>query len=179
KMINSKKKGARGEREFRDVLNKYFPESSRRGQQYCGANGDADVICEALPDYHFEVKRTETVLYKKWLEQADKDCKEKTPIVVHKFNNGKWKAIIDAERLLLLLQDTRDNKNITLSESELALRKEIHTEQMLKEKIVSNDELRKEFHITREALDRALEWNKNSALNRLKERDDYLRKLAC
>jgi Holliday junction resolvase len=41
--MNSRAKGARGERELASVLrNEGF--DARRGQQYCGANGDADLL---------------------------------------------------------------------------------------------------------------------------------------
>jgi len=43
KMKNSRAKGARGERELSNLL-KDHGYNTRRGQQYCGANGDADVI---------------------------------------------------------------------------------------------------------------------------------------
>ena len=41
--INSKAKGAAGERELARKLKEYGYDC-RRGQQYCGANGDADVV---------------------------------------------------------------------------------------------------------------------------------------
>lgn len=52
--MNSRQKGARGERELAKVLRSYGYET-RRGQQYCGANGDADVM--GLPGIHIECKR--------------------------------------------------------------------------------------------------------------------------
>ena len=48
-MTNSREKGARGERELARVLRQYGY-NSRRGQQYSGANGDADVV--GLPGIH-------------------------------------------------------------------------------------------------------------------------------
>ena len=54
--INSRSKGAKGERELAKILREYgYP--CRRGQQYSGANGDADVV--GLPNIHIEVKRRE------------------------------------------------------------------------------------------------------------------------
>ena len=47
--INSRQKGAKGERELSKVLHGYGY-NCRRGQQYCGANGDADVV--GLPGIH-------------------------------------------------------------------------------------------------------------------------------
>ena len=42
-MTNSRAKGARGERELANLLKEYGYEC-RRGQQFSGANGDADVV---------------------------------------------------------------------------------------------------------------------------------------
>ena len=39
--MNSRQKGARGERELANLL-KEHGYNTRRGQQYCGANGDAE-----------------------------------------------------------------------------------------------------------------------------------------
>ena len=50
--MNSKQKGARGERELSSKLKEYGYET-RRGQQYCGANGDADVV--GLPGIHIVI----------------------------------------------------------------------------------------------------------------------------
>ena len=41
--MNSRQKGARGERELASKLREYGY-NTRRGQQYSGANGDADVV---------------------------------------------------------------------------------------------------------------------------------------
>ena len=54
--MNSRRKGAEGERELARVLQEYGFDS-RRGQQYCGANGDADVV--GLQGVHIECKRVE------------------------------------------------------------------------------------------------------------------------
>lgn len=52
----SRNKGKAGERELAKLL-RSFGFETRRGQQYCGANGDADVI--GLPNIHIECKRNE------------------------------------------------------------------------------------------------------------------------
>ena len=57
-MTNSRAKGCRGEREIAKILREYGYEA-RRGQQYSGFNGDADVV--GLPGYHIEVKRVENL----------------------------------------------------------------------------------------------------------------------
>lgn len=52
--MNSREKGKRGERELAGELRRHGYDA-RRGQQYCGANGDADVV--GLPGLHIECKR--------------------------------------------------------------------------------------------------------------------------
>jgi len=84
-MINSKSKGARFERELANEL-KARGYNCRRGQQYCGANGDADVV--GLPGIHIEAKRQEKMQLYDWMEQAKRDAKPgKLPAVFHKRNN--------------------------------------------------------------------------------------------
>jgi len=95
-MTNSIVKGKDGEREFANFL-KDHGYNARRSKQYCGANGDADVICEELP-FHFEVKRVEKLNLDKAMKQAQNDCKEGLiPIVAHRKNGQKWNITISAE----------------------------------------------------------------------------------
>jgi Holliday junction resolvase len=55
-MVDSRNKGAAYERELAKEF-RFYGYETRRGQQYCGANGDADVI--GLPHIHIEAKRVE------------------------------------------------------------------------------------------------------------------------
>ena len=87
-MANSKQKGARGERELSSKLKEYGY-STRRGQQYCGANGDADVV--GLPGIHIECKRVEKLKIYDAISQAKADAKEnELPTVFHRKNNSEW-----------------------------------------------------------------------------------------
>ena len=84
----SKDKGKRGERELAKIL-KGFGYDTRRGQQYCGANGDADVV--GLPGIHIECKRVEKLNLYDALDQAARDAKgEELPAVFHRKNDCKW-----------------------------------------------------------------------------------------
>lgn len=93
--INSKQKGARGEREWASFCKDQGYEV-RRTQQYCGNTGDA-ADCIGLPGIHQEVKRVEKLNINDAMKQADRDCKEKIPIVAHKRNNGDWLVTMKAE----------------------------------------------------------------------------------
>lgn len=86
-MKNSRQKGARFERTLAAALRDYGYEC-RRGQQYCGANGDADVI--GLPGIHIEAKHQERMSLYDWMEQAKRDAKsDELPAVFHKKNNAE------------------------------------------------------------------------------------------
>lgn len=101
--INSKQKGARGEREFSNFL-KERGIGARRSQQYCGEAGDADVITD-LETVHFEVKRVERLQLYDAMEQAKRDCQQKKiPIVAHKKNRGEWLAVLPMDTLLRILK---------------------------------------------------------------------------
>ncbi len=87
-MTNSKQKGARGERELSSKLKEYGY-STRRGQQYCGANGDADVV--GLPGIHIECKRVERLNIYDAISQAKADKKEnELGVVFHRKDRSEW-----------------------------------------------------------------------------------------
>lgn len=93
--INSKDKGRRGELELVHVLNSYGYKT-RRGQQFSGANGDADLV--NLPGIHIECKRAEQLRMKEWLSQATEDARSASknegryiiPTVMHRRNKEDW-----------------------------------------------------------------------------------------
>lgn len=85
-MINSREKGKRFERKLASILKKDYGYDCRRGQQYCGANGDADVI--GLPGIHIEAKHQEKMQLYDWINQAKRNAKDGLlPVVFHKKNN--------------------------------------------------------------------------------------------
>ena len=82
--INSKQKGARFERQLAGMLREYGYQC-RRGQQYCGANGDADVI--GLPGVHIEAKAVERLNIYDAMAQAKSDARKgEIAAVFHKKN---------------------------------------------------------------------------------------------
>ena len=86
--MNSRQKGAAGERELAKKLREYGYDC-RRGQQYCGANGDADVI--GLEGIHIECKRVERLNIDDAMLQAIRDRREgEYPAVFHRKNNHEW-----------------------------------------------------------------------------------------
>ena len=91
--VNSRAKGAGYEREIAAEL-RLRGLSARRGQQFSGANGDADVECEELKGrYHLELKRVERFgaadLYRA-MEQSKRDARAgEVPVVIHRTSGEK------------------------------------------------------------------------------------------
>lgn len=103
----SRNKGKRGENELANIL-KNHGYDARRGQQFCGANGDADVV--GLPGVHIEVKRTESLHLYPALEQAAADAREnETPVVFHRRNHKSWVVIMELEDFLELYKGESNN----------------------------------------------------------------------
>ncbi len=88
--INSKQKGARGERDFaRFLREKLGIEGCRRGQQYCGNPDSPDVV--GVKGVHFEVKNVQALNLNKAMAQAVRDAGlQDVPVVASKRNHGPW-----------------------------------------------------------------------------------------
>ena len=94
-MVNSKRKGADGERELSSKL-KEHGYNTRRGQQYCGANGDADVV--GLEGIHIECKRVEKLNLYDAMSQAKADAKDsELPTVFHRKDRYEWLVTMTLE----------------------------------------------------------------------------------
>lgn len=101
--INSKQKGAIGEREWAKFLTAHgFP--AERGQQFKGGEDSPDVICRSLP-IHWEVKRVQKLNLYAAMQQAIRDSGEKTkPAVAHRRNREEWLITMRAEDVLELIK---------------------------------------------------------------------------
>lgn len=103
-MVNSREKGARGERELAGLFRDYGYEA-RRGQQYSGANGDADVV--GLPGIHVECKRVERLNLYDAIAQAKHDAREgEVPCVFHRRDNCKWLVTMELDDWMNMYNDT-------------------------------------------------------------------------
>ena len=99
-MVNSKQKGARGERELASKLKEYGYKT-RRSVQYCGANGDADVI--GLEGIHIEVKRVERLNIYDAISQAKADKREnELGAVFHRKDRSEWLVTMTLEEWIEL-----------------------------------------------------------------------------
>ena len=117
--INQKQKGNRFERQLAGMLRDYGYDC-RRGQQFCGANGDADV--EGLPFIHIEAKHVEKMRLYDWMEQAKRDSKGsgKLPTVFHKKNHAEvlvtmrfedWMQVYKEYEASMSMKGENDEKN--------------------------------------------------------------------
>ncbi len=101
--INSRQKGAEGEREFARLLSRFgYP--AYRGRQFSATPESPDVRCDILQRLHFEVKRVQKLDLYEALTQSARDAGRsngvKHPLVAHRTNRGKWLITIDAEIFL-------------------------------------------------------------------------------
>lgn len=104
--MNSRQKGAAGERELSRILREYGY-NTRRGQQYSGANGDADVV--GLPGIHIECKRVERLNIFEAMNQSIKDARPgEMPAVFHRKNCEPWKTTILTEDWMKLYGNQRE-----------------------------------------------------------------------
>lgn len=100
-MVNSNRKGKRGELEFSKFLQLHGYEA-RRGQQFRGGDDSPDVV-HNVPGIHFEVKRVQALHIRPAMEQAEQDCGGLIPVVAYKRNRGEWVAILPLHDLLKLI----------------------------------------------------------------------------
>lgn len=110
-MVNSYRKGAEYEREIARALRAHGLKA-RRGQQYSGANGDPDVVCEDLAEFHLELKRrgdrfSGAELYEA-MAQAIRDGRPGTmPVVLHRMDNEQTLATMRLDDWIKVV--TREN----------------------------------------------------------------------
>ena len=98
--MNSRSKGARGERELAEKLREYGF-TTRRGQQYSGANGDADVV--GVEGLHIECKRVEKLNLDDALAQSVRDARDgEMPVVMHRKNRAEWKVTMRLDDFIQL-----------------------------------------------------------------------------
>ena len=101
--MNSRAKGAAGERELAKAL-RFYGYDTRRGQQYCGANGDADV--EGIAHLHIECKRVQRLNLEDAYAQSKHDAREgEIPVVMHRKDRGKWMVTLSLEDFIEIFRE--------------------------------------------------------------------------
>ena len=106
-MTNSKLKGSKAEREIVLILKDEGYQDVRRGQQYCGAEGNADVI--GLNGIYIEVKRRLFKTISDWLHKAScealKEDKGGYPVVFHRGDHEDWMVTMYFEHWINLYRE--------------------------------------------------------------------------
>lgn len=108
--LNSKAKGKRGELLACQALRDELGIAAARSQQFCGKAGAADLQTE-LERVHWEVKHTERLNLYDAIEQAQADCGDKIPVVLHRRNRGEWLAVVPLSRLRELVREIANLKS--------------------------------------------------------------------
>lgn len=102
--MNSRAKGAQGERELARKLREYGYEA-RRGQQFSGANGDPDVV--GLERIHIECKRVERLNLEDAMAQSKRDARAgETPVVMHRKNHCEWLVTMTLDDWIRFYRET-------------------------------------------------------------------------
>jgi hypothetical protein len=102
--INSRAKGAVGEREICQVVKELFGWQAERTQQHCGNAGDSDVRIAELPAAFVEVKRVQKLNVTQAMEKATEQCQGKLPLLMHRRNHGPWLLTINLSQLQELVK---------------------------------------------------------------------------
>ena len=101
--MNSRNKVKRGELELAGKLREYGY-GCRRGQQFCGNNGDADVV--GLLGIHIECKRNERLNIYDAIDQAKRDARDiDLPAVFHRKNHSDWLVTMRLSDWILLYRE--------------------------------------------------------------------------
>ena len=102
--INSKRKGKVGEQSLAKILREEYGYGTRRGVQYNGADGSADVV--GLPGIHIECKRVERLDLYGAMAQAERDARDgEIPAVFHRRNRTGWKVTLNLDDFMEIYEE--------------------------------------------------------------------------
>lgn len=108
--VNSRRKGAEFERKLANILKEYGY-TARRGQQFCGANGDADVI--GLDHIHIEAKAVEKLNIYDAVEQSKNDARpDEIPVVIHKKNRKNILVTMEFDEFMKMYKEFEKGVNV-------------------------------------------------------------------
>lgn len=106
--INSRAKGARGERLLRDLFREHGYEA-RRGCQFSGSPDSPDVAVPAFDRWmQVECKFVENLNLHEAVEKAAEDAEDKTPVVFWKKKNKPWLVVLNQEDFFEILTRVYD-----------------------------------------------------------------------
>ena len=104
--INSRQKGAAGERELSHEIKRVLgwagiETESNRTAQHCGDSGDSDVLIHQLPQVFAEVKRVERLNVQEAMDKAARQAEVagKIPVLFHRRNRQPWLVTLKLDQL--------------------------------------------------------------------------------
>ena len=112
---SQREKDKRGERELAGQLREYGYDC-RRGQQYCGRSGAADVV--GLPGIHIECKRVERLNLHDAMDQAVRDAGalpedgRPFPAVFHRRDHEEWLVTMRLEEWIHLYREWESGREL-------------------------------------------------------------------
>lgn len=101
--MNSRRKGADGERELARKLKEYGYDTRRGGQFGYGSETNPDVA--GLPGIHIECKRVEKLNLYDAIAQAKKDAVINIPAVFHRKNDHEWLVTLTLEDFMAIYRE--------------------------------------------------------------------------
>ena len=110
---SQRQKGKRGERLASKAVTAALGVKARRGVQYKGGAGSADIEVD-IQGVHWEVKFVERESVRAWMAQAKEECGESVPVVLHKRSREEWLVTLPMERLYEFVQRLEEAAGSTL-----------------------------------------------------------------
>lgn len=98
----SRDKGARGELEVLELLRSHGWDRCTRNFA-SGATGNGD-IARGPQGVHLEIKRVERFSIRQTWKQASTEAGTDLPVILTRWNQGPWLAVVEADELLTLLR---------------------------------------------------------------------------
>lgn len=105
--MNSRRKGAEGERELANELRKYGYDA-HRGVQYKGSPDSPDVV--GIEGFHIECKRVEKLNIEEAMQQSERDAGDNVPLVIHRKNQEEWKVTMRLDDFIELIRGKDDTE---------------------------------------------------------------------
>ena len=107
--MNSKRKGNQGERELLTILQEQG-NAIRNDQRYVGGIDNPDILF-VIGDqrFHVECKRCEKLNIHEAMKQAENDCRNAFPVVMHRRNREEWLATMPLSVFFEVLRKTEHN----------------------------------------------------------------------
>lgn len=112
---SQRQKGKRGERLASKAVSAALGVRARRGVQYKGGAGSADIEVE-IPGVHWEVKFVERESIRAWMAQAREESGGQVPVVLHKRSREEWLVTLPLERLYEFMHRLEAAADQTLQE---------------------------------------------------------------